>query len=308
MDEIMDTGFDAFFDAFDGGDGYQTDAVEETTENTAEQTEQTEDTTTEQEAQEAPESDETAGEENVKEADKDGAEEASEADKPVFEQKFTIKVNKETKEVSYEDAPAWIQKGMDYDRVKGKLETAMQNEKNLQTEIELQKPFMEFLTLAAEQAGVSKEQLTETLHINLLKSKGMSEAEARAEIRAAKAEKQVKDLTSQKEAEKKPAEDDAQTRMNRDVAEFQKEFPGVELTSDQIKKIGPDIRNGMSMVNAYRKMKDAEKDAEIAELKRQLEAAGQNKKNKAKTPGSMKDSGGQRKKTAEDDFFSAFEK
>jgi hypothetical protein len=111
-----------------------------------------------------------------------------------------------------------------------------------------------------------------------------------------------------KEAEKKPAEEDAQTRMNRDVAEFQKEFPGVELSSDQIKKMGPDIRNGMSMVNAYRKMKDAEKDAEIAELKRQLEAAGQNKKNKAKTPGSMKDSGGQRKKTAEDDFFSAFEK
>lgn len=308
MDEIMDTGFDAFFDAFDGGDGYQTDAVEETTENTAEQTEETEDTTTEQEAEEGPESDETAGEEKTQEADKDGAEEEAEADKPISEQKFTIKVNKETKEVSYEDAPAWIQKGMDYDRVKGQLETARQNEQNLQAEIDQQKPFMEFLTLAAEQAGVSREQLVENLHINLLKSKGMTEAEAKAEIRAAKAEKQVKDLTAQKEAEKKPAEEDAQTRMNRDVAEFQKEFPGVELSSDQIKKIGPDIRNGMSMVNAYRKMKDAEKDAEIAELKRQLEAAGQNKKNKAKTPGSMKDSGGQRKKTAEDDFFSAFEK
>ena len=308
MDEIMDTGFEEFFDSFDGGDGYQTDTVEETAEETAEQTEETEDTTTEQEAEEGSESDETAGEEKTQEADKDGAKDEAEADKPIFEQKFTIKVNKETKEVSYEDAPAWIQKGMDYDRVKGQLETARQNEQNLQTEIDQQKPFMEFLTLAAEQAGVSKEQLVENLHINLLKSKGMTEAEAKAEIRAAKAEKQVKDLTAQKEAEKKPAEEDAQTRMNRDVAEFQKEFPGVELSSDQIKKIGPDIRNGMSMVNAYRKMKDAEKDAEIAELKRQLEAAGQNKKNKAKTPGSMKDSGGQRKKTAEDDFFSAFEK
>lgn len=308
MDEIMDTGFDEFFDSFDGGDGNQTDTVEETAEETAEQTEETEDITTEQEAEEGSEGDETAGEEKTQEADKDGAEEKAEADKPVSEQKFTIKVNKETKEVSYEDAPAWIQKGMDYDRVKGQLETSRQNEQNLQAEIDQQKPFMEFLTLAAEQAGVSKEQLVENLHINLLKSKGMTEAEAKAEIRAAKAEKQVKDLTAQKEAEKKPAEEDAQARMNRDVAEFQKEFPGVELTTDQIKKIGPDIRNGMSMVNAYRKMKDAEKDAEIAELKRQLEAAGQNKKNKAKTPGSMKDSGGQRKKTAEDDFFSAFEK
>ena len=170
MDEIMDTGFEEFFDSFDGGDGYQTDAVEETTENTAEQTEDTEDTTTEQEAEEGSESDETAGEENAQEADKDGAEEAPEADKPISEQKFTIKVNKETKEVSYEDAPAWIQKGMDYDRVKNQLETSRENERTLQEELAKHKPFMDFLAMASEQAGTSEEQLVENLHINLLKS------------------------------------------------------------------------------------------------------------------------------------------
>ena len=59
----------------------------------------------------------------------DGAEGEAEADKPIPEQKFTIKVNKEIKEVSYEDAPAWIQKGMDYDRVKNQLETSRENER-----------------------------------------------------------------------------------------------------------------------------------------------------------------------------------
>ena len=161
--------------------------------------------------------------------------------------------------------------------------------------------------MASEQAGTSEAQLVENLHINLQKSKGKTEAEAKAEIRAAKAEKQVKDLTAQKAEAEKPAED-AKTRMQKDIAEFQTAYPGVTLSDEQIEKMGADIQKGVSMVNAYRNMKDAEKDAEIAELKRQLEAASQNKKNKAKTPGFMKDSGGQRKKTAEDDFFSAFEK
>ena len=307
MAENMDTGFDEFFDSFDGGDGYQTDTVEETAEVTEEETTEAADTDTEQEDTEEPESGETAGEESTEEADKDGAEDNSEADKPVSEQKFTIKVNKELKEVSYEDAPAWIQKGMDYDRVKNQLETSRENERTLQEELAKHKPFMDFLAMASEQAGTSEEQLVENLHINLLKSKGMTEAEAKAEIRAAKAEKQVKDLTAQKAEAEKPAED-AKTRMQKDIAEFQAAYPGVTLSDEQIEKMGADIQKGVSMVNAYRNMKDAEKDAEIAELKRQLEAASQNKKNKAKTPGSMKDSGGQRKKTAEDDFFSAFEK
>ena len=38
MAENMDTGFDEFFDSFDGGDGYQTDTVEETAEVTEEET------------------------------------------------------------------------------------------------------------------------------------------------------------------------------------------------------------------------------------------------------------------------------
>lgn len=308
MNENMDMGMDDFFGAFDGGDGYQTEAAEEVTEETGDTTEEAEDTSTEQEATEESEGGETAGEESTEEADKDAAEGEAEADKPVSEQKFTIKVNKEIKEVSYDDAPAWIQKGMDYDRVKNQLETLRESEKTLQDAIAKQKPFMEFLALASEQSGTTEEQLVEALHINLLKSKGMTESEARAEIRAAKAEKQVKDLTAQKAEAEKKSEDDAQTRMQKDIEEFQKAYPDVVLTDEDIGKMGADIKKGVSMVNAYRNMKDAAKDAEIAELKRQLEAAGQNKKNKAKTPGSMKDSGGQRKKTAEDDFFSAFEK
>ena len=49
-------------------------------------------------------------------------------------------------------------------------------------------------------------------------------------------------------------------------------------------------------------------DARFAELEKQLAADKQNKKNKAKAVGSQNDSGGRRSRSAEDDFFAAFEK
>lgn len=302
--DTMDTSFDEFFGAFEGADGNQTD-----TEDTAAEPEVTEEGTEPTEDVTEPENSEPAETDTDDEAEKDAEDGKEEPDEPAPDQKFTIKVNKETREVSLTEMTELAQKGADYDRVKGQLDTSRQNEQTLQAKIDEQKPFMDFLTIAAEQSGVTPQQLVESLHINLLKSKGMTEAEARAEIRVMNAEKQVKDLTAQKaEAEKKSAAEDPQARMQRDIEEFRKEFPGVELTPEQIRTMGPDIRNGMSMVNAYRNMKDAEKEAEIAELKRQLEAANQNKRNRTKTPGSQRDSGGQNTKDAFDGFFDAFEK
>lgn len=311
--DTMDTNFDDFFGTFEGADGNQTDTDD--TGDTAAYTEEPADTEGAEEDTDPAEdptdieASEPAETDTDDEAEKDAEDSKEEPGQPDPNQKFTIKVNKETREVSLTEMTELAQKGADYDRVKGQLDTIRQNEQALQTQVNEQKPFMDFLEMAAEQSGISREQLVESLHINLLKSRGMTEAEARAEIRAATAEKQVKDLTAQQaEADKKPAAEDPQARMQRDIEEFRKEFPGVELTTDQIRKMGPDIRNGMSMVTAYRNMRNAEKDAEIAELKRQLEAEKQNKKNRAKTPGSQRDSGGQRTKDAFDGFFDAFEK
>ena len=312
--DTMDTNFDDFFGAFEGADGNQTDTDD--TGDTAADTEEpadTADTEEDTEPAEEPadaEDSEPAETDTDDDAEKDAEDGKEEPGQPDPNQKFTIKVNKETREVSLTEMTELAQKGADYDRVKGQLDTIRQNEQSLQTRINEQKPFMDFLEMAAEQTGTPISDLVHSLHKNLLmSSKGMSDAEAEAEIRAIMAEKQVKDLTAQQaEAEKKPAAEDPQARMQRDIEEFRKEFPDVELTTDQIKKMGPDIRNGMSMVTAYRNMRNAEKDAEIAELKRQLEAEKQNKKNRAKTPGSQRDSGGQRTKDAFDGFFDAFEK
>ena len=85
-------------------------------------------------------------------------------------------------------------------------------------------------------------------------------------------------------------------------------FSLTAVTEELCGKLTADVREGLSIADAYARLKQAEKDAEIAELKRQLEAERQNNKNKAKAVGSQRDSGGRRTKNAEDDFFAAFEK
>ncbi|MGM9587240.1 MAG: hypothetical protein ACI3VA_07135 [Candidatus Limivicinus sp.] len=302
MENNMDTGYDEFAAAFDGGDGYQTDTAEETA-----QTETNEETTEEPsgEAQETPESGDSSGEEPVSESEEPGTEGGEKPDEPISEQKFTIKVNKEERQLSIAEMTEFAQKGADYDRVKNQLETSRQSEQTLRAQLDEQQGYMDVLKLISEQTNTPMDQLIDQLHVNFLKGKGMSEAEAKAEIRAAKAEKQLKAVTEQKSSEKAAAENNT-ARAQRDLAEFRKQFPDVQITQELCEKLAPDIQAGMSMLGAYLKMENARKDAEIAELQRKQAADTQNKKNREKSPGSQTDSGGQRTKSDFDEFMAAF--
>ena len=296
-DESMD--FEEFFSAYDApgeDDGNQTDP----------ETEETETGESAQEAEESPETGETPSEESTPEQEKkpdEGNPEA--APEP---QKFTIKVNKGTREVELPEMTELAQKGADYDRVKGQLETSRTNEANLQKTVDEQSPIMEVLQLAAKDAGVDVAELVDSIHVGLLKGKGMTEAEARAEIRAAKAEKAVNDLKNKPAQEEKPETDSNQERAKREIAEFQTAFPGVQLNQETLDKLAPDVQNGMTLTSAYLKMENARLTAELAEQKRALEAEKQNQKNRRQAAPGQNDSGGGREKDAFEDFFTAFEK
>jgi hypothetical protein len=250
----------------------------------------------------------------ITEPEEGGAEGKQEGDKAISEQKFVVKVNKETREVSYQDAPAWIQKGMDYDRVKGQLETAQQEQATLQAEVDKYKPHVTLLEQAAEAAGVSLDQMLESVQLGMFRSKGMSDAEARAELRNLRLERQIQDLAKQNqkpsaaEPVQKPETDEKADRAQRDIDEFSRVFPDVQLTEDLVAKLVPDVQKGMSLTSAYLKMENQRLQTEAQQRQQQEAAKKQNTKNRAKTPGSMNDSGGQRTKDAFDDFFGAFEK
>ena len=291
--------FEEFFSAYDApgeDDGNQTDpeTVEEETDGSTQEAEESHET--------GEESSEGSTPEQEKKPDEGTPETATEP------QKFTIKVNKGTREVELPEMTELAQKGADYDRVKGQLETSRTNEANLQKTVDEQSPIMEVLQLAAKDAGVGVAELVDSIHVGLLKGKGMTEAEARAEIRAAKAEKAVNDLKNKPAQEENPETNSNQERAKREIAEFQTAFPGVQLNQETLDKLAPDVQNGMTLTSAYLKMENARLTAELAEQKRALEAEKQNQKNRRQAAPGQNDSGGGREKDAFEDFFTAFEK
>ena len=307
MSETMDTNFDEFFGTFEGEDGYQTDTAEDFAADEVEDT--SEETVNEQDSETAEDDESGETNENVNEQDAEevAAEDKQEDEKPISEQKFVVKVNKETREVSYQDAPAWIQKGMDYDRVKVQLESEQTKGQELQTKLDEQKPVMDILELAAETSGMSIPQLITHVRKSMLMGQGYSEKEADAEIRAQDAENRAKGAVSHTAPAAETTKEDT-NRAQKEVEEFMRNVPGVTLSDEQIEKMRPFVQEGKSMTAAYLMMENARLKAE-AEVQKQKDAAtAQIKKNRAKAPGSQRDSGGQRTKTVEDDFFAAFEK
>ena len=310
----MDTSFDEFFEGFDGAaetdDGYQTDSTEGTTEAEGQEvTNEEENEESTQEGEEGAESGETSGEVTDGEAEKAAAEGSSEPDSKDSEQTFTIKVNKEERTLSLAEMTEYAQKGADYDRVKGQLEESRKSEQEARKQLGEQQEYIDVLNLISEQTKTPVEKLIERLHVETLKGQGMSEKEALAEIRAAKAERQVKAMTEQP-PKTAPVEEKNSTsdRAQKELSEFRDTFPDVNLTKELVDKLMPDVQKGMSLLNAYQKQENARIAAELAEQQRKEAAEAQNRKNRAKATGSQKDSGTQSRKTAEDDFFAAFEK
>lgn len=291
---IADEGFEDFAAAF-GDDGNQTEEPTETTEEV-----------TEEETPSTEPAEESEGESQEEESEDGSAEDGAEAPPAAQETSFTIRVNKEDRTVNREEMFSLAQKGADYDRVKGQVAERDKTISELTAQIEGSKDNLEMLSLISESVGRPIPELLEQLHISLRMKNGETEAEAKANIRAIKAERQV---SAAKAAQQKQAEKpDPMERAKKELADFNSRFPGVELSEELCKELTEDVRKGMTIADAYQKREDARKDARIAELEKQLAAEKQNKKNKAKAVGSQTDSGGRRVRSAEDDFFAAFEK
>lgn len=313
MDEMNDVGFEDFEAAL-FADDYQTDGdtdVEETeTEQDASEGEPEE--TSDGESSEAT-GDENSEDEHTSNSEENGSDGESGAtdtnqntDTP---QTFTIKVNKEEKNVTLEEMTTLAQKGADYDRVKEQYRQGQQTIQELTAKLDgmaSHQEAIDILNLLAEKTNTTVDALAKTLYRNFRKSGGASEETADLELENARLKKSQDAANAQaaQQQEQQQAET-AETRAQRDIEEFQKEYPDVELTEELVDKLVPDIENGASLTAAYRKLERSQEQEHIAELERQLAAEKQNNKNKRTTPGSQKDSGGRRKADDADIFEKA---
>lgn len=304
MEEREDFGFEDFESAlFD--DEYHAD-----TEDFAETDAETESDTDAQETddpnvtEDADDAEAEAAEEEAEETQEEEEKSDSNTD---AEQMFTIKVNKESRQVNLEEMTALAQKGADYDRVKEQAAQLRQTNTDLQARLDGMTPHqgaLDILSIVAEKGGVSLEQLAESLYVNFRKSAGASEDVAREELKSARLEKELNAYKA-KQSQQQAQETDNEARVQKELEDFQAEYPDVNLTEEIVDKLLPDIKNGMRLAAAYRKYEKSQDAAKIAELERKLSAKAQNDKNKRRSPGSQQDSGSRRVKSDFEEFEAA---
>ena len=307
MNENEDFGFEEFESAlFD--DDYQTDDDNDTDDSDVTETDDDSQDTGSDDQDDA-EVDDSAEDEDVDDSEDDGADGDGEGDSgnTDADKTFTIKVNKEERTVTLEEMTALAQKGADYDRVKEQNTKHQQTIEDLRSKLEgvsSQQAVLDILDTIAQKSGSTLEQLAESLYVNFRKSAGASEDVAREELKSARLEKELNGYKA-KQTQQQEQENDSESRVRRDVEEFRREYPSVEITEELVNKLAPDIQNGMSLSAAYRKYEKAQDSAKIAELERKLAAKAQNDKNKKRSPGSQKDSGGRSSKSDYDVFEKA---
>lgn len=305
MNENENVGFDDFESALFGSDYQFEDEDGDFFEDG--------DTDTTEDDDVSDDSDESEEVDDEEEAEPDGEEEPDEAESAEAEEgdgkegdhgeesdgtTFTLKVNKETRQVGLEEMTALAQKGADYDRVKKQYTDSQQTIQDLKKQYE-------GLELVIEKFGKTPDELAELLYVSLRKNEGASEDLAKEELKRARVERERDSLKTQKEQAETKEEDTAETRAQREIEAFKGDYPDVKLTDELLAKITPDLQKGKSLSAAYRNYEKAQADAKIKELEQKLAAKVQNNKNKKHSPGSQKDSGGRRTKSDYDEFEKA---
>lgn len=197
---------------------------------------------------------------------------------------WTLRYMDQDKQVGETEMVTLAQKGMDYDRIRGKYDEA--------------KPVMELFGAFAKQAGMSISDYVAHIRIQAKQSQGMSEAEAKRSIdledrEAAVSAKEAAEAQRQQAANQaKQARNDADARRRADIAEFQKTFPDAAKDPKSIPaEVWADVRNGSTLVAAYAKYAVAQANAKANAAEQRAETTSQNQKNAGRSTGSMRSAG-----------------
>lgn len=297
--ETNDESFDDFFDAFDAEHDHQSEAEDNKNEVDAAAEEPTQENTPDG----GDDGEGGASEEPSTEPTTDGDPTAQSQPAP---EKFTIRVNHSDMEVTREQMIEYAQKGADYDRVKAQLEQGKSDNQALRSQLDATQEVYDLIAGLAKDSGMEIPALLDQFRVTQYRAQGLSEDAAKERLSRVKTERELEQLKG-KQTTQKTEEEARQERIDRESAEFAQKFPDAKLSEEIARKLAPDVQSGMSLSDAYQKMLDAEKDAQIRQLKAELEAERQNKANHASSPGSMKDVGSKKNKDSFDDFFDAFD-
>lgn len=103
------------------------------------------------------------------------------------------------------------------------------------------------------------------------------------------------ETTAVPESSEEPAKplggsDDARARMQADIREFLREFPDVK-PSDIGEEVWREVRNGRTLVSAFRGQREQRLAEENRQLRNQLEINSRNERNRQRSTGTQRTSG-----------------
>lgn len=269
---------DAFLDGWDGSesvaeaDQHGTEADEETagTEENTEAAEAGDDAVQESEAdtQAAQE-----GAEDVRQGAEDGG---------TPETAWIIKHNGTELTVKPGDiTPELLQKGVDYDRIRTKYDET--------------KPVMEVFSGLAKANGMTVEEYVRVVRAAVKKADGMSEAEANraieledreAAVAAREAEQQENEAAASQQSERIGAD------LREFAAAFSDAYKQAETNPETIpQSVWEDVRSGLSLTAAYARYAVESANSAARAAQEQANAAALNRKNSARSAGSMQSAG-----------------
>ena len=177
--------------------------------------------------------------------------------------------------------PELLQKGLDYDRIRGKYDEA--------------KPVMEMFGQFAAKAGMSIPDYVKLIRQEAKRAGGMSEAEAQRAVELEDREAAVSAREAEQKAEDS-AKDAGDAKVKADLAEFAKAFPEVYEQAKSDPKMIPDsvwkdVNGGISLTAAYSRYAVAQANEKVRAAEDRAAAAAQNRKNNLRSTGSMKSAG-----------------
>ena len=197
---------------------------------------------------------------------------------------WTLRHLDEVRQVGEADMVALAQKGLDYDRIRGKYDES--------------KPVMELFGTFAKQAGMSVTDYLSYIRTQAKQASGMSEAEAKRAVdledrEAAVSAKEAAEAQRQGAANQAAqARAAADARRSADIAEFQKLFPDAAKDPKAIpQEVWANVRSGMSLVSAYSKYAVDQANAARQAAEQKAAASAQNRRNADRATGSMQSAG-----------------
>lgn len=183
--------------------------------------------------------------------------------------KLKVKVLRAERELTEAEAIPYIQKGMDYDRVKAQYESAAEEKK--------------FVEKLAKKYGMPIDQFKREMETAAdaasradLMNQGIPEEIAKEIVENREFRKELKDKETHAQAE---------NRKQREAADFIKEFPGVNAESIP-KSVWADVDAGIPLVHAYSKYDRGNLASKIAELEKRHVVEAKNAESAAASPGS----------------------